>query len=178
MSKRFIACILSVLLCLAAVLTIYAAAGSSDDPLVTKSYVDDKINQLINTSGSVNANAQTDVQQLKAEILAELSSLVSNSSNNSADTAQVSLGSYIPVYVQAGQIILGGEGTELILRSGKANVYVTGVAGIVNATSGKELVNGNKADLNNIMIIPRNDGRGFKVSESAWFLVKGEYEIK
>lgn len=183
MKKKLIIVLISAVVCIALAITVYAAqAGSADDPLVSKSYVDDKINQVLqvlNNNASNNANntassiSQEERNKLKAEIIAEL-----NVNNNSNSSTATSLEGYKPVLVKVGQTILGGEGTEMILRSGKATVYITGVAGIVNATTGKELVNGNKATWNNIMIIPRNDGRGFKVTEEAWFLVKGAYEIK
>lgn len=186
MKKKLIIVLISAITCIALAITVYAAqAGSADDPLVSKSYVDDKINQVLqvlnsNASNANNANnnttsstlSQEEKNKLKAEIIAEL-----GVENEESSSDVVSEG-YKPVFVKVGQTILGGEGTEMILRSGKATVYITGVAGIVNATTGKELVTGNKATWNNIMIIPRNDGRGFKVTEEAWFLVKGDYEIK
>lgn len=197
MNKKIITVICSVCLCFAIALTVFAAqAGSSEDPLVSKSYVDDKINQILNSINNNSSNttvntglSDTDIQKMKTEILEELTALLGDnlsSDLNNSDTANTtntsnsssSSGSYVPVYANVGQIVIGGEGTEIILRSGKANAYITGAAGIVNATTGKELVNGNKAEKNNIMIIPRADGRGFKVTEAAWFLIKGDYEIK
>ena len=70
------------------------------------------------------------------------------------------------------------KGTEIILRAGKANVVISGSEGITDATTGQALYNGHKATLNHLTIIPRADGRGFKVTEAAWFLVKGDYTIK
>lgn len=180
MKKKLISVIGAGCLCIAVAFTVFAAqAGSSEDPLVSKSYVDDKISQVLqvlNGSGNTNTSSVSDAERekLKSEILQELEPLI----GTDVTGGSVEVSNYVPVYAAVGQIVLGGEGTEMILRSGKADVYITGVAGIVNATTGNELVNGNKAALNNIMIIPRNDGRGFKVTESAWFLIKGEYEIK
>ncbi len=133
--------------------TVYAAsAGSESDPLVSKSYVDDKINQVISM---INTGSATEV--------------VDNSS---------SAGSYTPVYASVGQTVVGGEGTEIILRSGKGTVVISGADGITDATTGGNLTNGKAASLNHLMIVPRADGRGIKVTESAWFLIKGDYSIK
>lgn len=130
--------------------TAFAAdAGSEGDPLVSKSYVDDKISQvtaLIKSGGT--------------------SGVVPTSGT-----------SYEPVYVSVGQTIYGGEGTELILRAGKGNVVIKGADGIVDATTGGDLKGGKAATKNHIMIVPRDDGRGIKVTEAAWFLVKGSYKI-
>lgn len=123
-------------------------AGSWDDPAVTKSYVDDKFNQLLNmitgSSGSYSQNAD----------------------------------SYTPVLVKYNQIVIGDEGTEIILRSGTANGYCVGSDGLVNATDGSEIVNGTRINKNNLLIVPRDDGRGARVtSDEAWFIIKGGYII-
>lgn len=131
--------------------TVYAAtAGSESDPLVTKGYVDDKINQVISMINTGSATAVVD--------------------NSSSD-------SYVPVYASVGQTVIGGEGTEIILRSGKGNIVISGADGIVDATTGANLTSGKAAAANHIMIVPRADGRGIKVTESAWFLIKGDYSI-
>lgn len=131
--------------------SVYAAtAGSEADPLVSKSYVDDKINQVISM---INTGSSTTVVD-----------------SSSADT-------YVPVSAAVGQTVTGGEGTEIILRAGKGNVIINGVDGIVDATTGGDLKNGAAVTKNHIMIVPRADGRGIKVTEAAWFLIKGDYSI-
>ncbi len=132
--------------------TAFGAAGTQDDPLVSKSYVDDKINQVLE--------------------------IVNGGSVSTDGTIAPAGGSYQPVYASVGQVVLGGEGTEMILRSGKANIYIEGVDGLVDATTGKNLTTGDVATSNHIMIVPRDDGRGVKVTEAAWFLIKGDYTIK
>lgn len=138
-----------------AAVTAFGAAGTESDPLVSKSYVDDKINQVLEivNGGSVSTDG------------------------NIAPAAAAG-SSYTPVYASVGQIVLGGEGTEIILRSGKANIYIEGVDGLVDTTTGKNLTTGDTASANHMMIVPRDDGRGVKVTEAAWFLIKGEYTIK
>lgn len=137
-------------------------AGSSEDPLVAKSYVDDKINQVLEViNGTVGSNF--DKQGLES---------------GNISTQQVSGNIFKPVLVEVGQTIYGKEGTELILRSGKGNAVVPGEEGISNLTTGLELRNKGTVNKNHLIIIPRSDGRGIKVTEKAWFLVKGEYEIK
>ncbi len=126
------------------------SAGSEGDPLVSKSYVDDKINQVISMISTGTATAVVDSKG----------------------------GSYVPVYASVGQTVIGGEGTEIILRSGKGNVVISGADGIVDATTGGNLTSGKAAVKNHIMIVPRADGRGIKVTEAAWFLIKGDYSVK
>ena len=138
---------------LLATVTAFGAAGTESDPLVSKSYVDDKINQVLEivNGGSVSVDG---------------------------NIAPASGASYTPVYASVGQIVLGGEGTEIILRSGKANIYIEGADGLVDSTTGQNLKTGDVATANHMMIVPRDDGRGVKVTEAAWFLIKGDYTIK
>ncbi len=148
--KRFLVCLLSVMASAVMVMgSVYGAdAGSESDPLVSKSYVDDKIDQVLAQIGSSSTSATL-----------------------SSSTT------FTPVSVAVGQTIIGGEGTELILRAGKASVVISGSEGITDATTGQTLYNGHSATLNHLTIVPRADGRGFKVTEAAWFLVKGSYTI-
>ncbi len=136
---------------LVAAATVFASAGTESDPLVSKSYVDDKIEQVLT---------------------------IINGGSVSVDTSSASSATYQTVYLSAGETVMGGEGTEIIMRSGKANVYITGADGIVDATTGSNLNDGAAAQTNHIMIVPRGDGRGLKATEGAWFLIKGEYTVQ
>lgn len=126
-------------------------AGGADDPLVTKSYVDDKINKALE---KLNLNQQE------------------------GTNVNINALSYTPVMVTVGQTIYGKEGTEIILRSGKGTAVVPTREGIANITTGQDLKNGAFIGRNHLLITPRDDGRGIKVTENAWFLVKGDYSIK
>lgn len=159
--------------CILAGGTVFAATiGSESDPLVSKSYVDSKIEQvltLINGNGT-GSSSGVDVDALAKQVLAKI---------NEGDITggSVAAEGYVPVSVAVGQTIYGGEGTEFILRAGKGNISVSGVDGIADITTGEELLNGSRAVKNHLMIVPRDDGRGIEVTEAAWFLVKGSYEI-
>lgn len=127
------------------VVTVLASqAGTTEDPLVAKSYVDDKINSLLETLNDL----------------------------------EVSTSTYTPVYVETGQIVFGDEGTEIILRSGSAKTVIDGVDGLTNITTGENIQNGEKINTNNLIIVPRNDGRGIQALENCWFLIKGNYSIE
>lgn len=128
------------------VVTVLAnQAGSSEDPLVAKSYVDEKINSLLETL------------------------------NKSDD---LTVATYTPVYVEKNQIVFGDEGTEIILRSGSAKAVISGVDGLTNITTGQNILDGEKINTNNLIIVPRNDGRGIQAVENCWFLIKGNYSIE
>ena len=130
---------------------LYADPGGADDPLVSRSYVDLRINQLLQVINAQNENRQAP-----------------------AETADMS---FTPVHVNAGQTILAGEGTEIILRSGTATAHVPGPDGVVNASAGLDLDHGHPISRNHLIIIPREDGRGIRATTDAWFIIRGDFNI-
>ena len=135
--------------------TVFAAEpGSGSDPVVSQSYVDGKITELLTAleaGGTINV-----------------------SSGSKADTSKLK---YIPVHVGVGQKLIGGEGTELILRVGRSFAVVP-TESLIDITTGTELKDKGELKKNHVVIVPRNDGRGVRVVEDAWFLVKGDYTIQ
>ncbi len=87
------------------------------------------------------------------------------------------------VTVAAGKKLLATEeGTEFIVRSGKAVAYSEEKDGISNLTSGTDLVNGKAVANNNLILSPRA-GRGITPDSSVSnnkliVLVKGKYQLK
>lgn len=176
-------------LCFMIAITVFAAqVGSSDDPLVAKSYVDDKIDQVLKTINGLNLNGngsavstgitEADKKAIVDEVMKQVEPLIAVALTGEDAESSEAGGKYIPVFATVGQTVFGGEGTEMILRSGKGEIYINGVAGIVDATTGQELKAGTKVSMNHILIVPRDDGRGVKITENGWFIIKGDYEIK
>ncbi|MCL2170071.1 MAG: hypothetical protein FWB74_08625 [Defluviitaleaceae bacterium] len=125
-------------------LGLAAEPGGAADPLVTRSYV----HQLLN-----NALAgQTQAQASEPHI-------------------------FTPVQVFAGHVIMGHEGTEMILRSGLAVANVPAENGIIDVTDGIDIMHGDPIGLNNFLIIPREDGRGIFAISDIWVMVKGDFNI-
>ncbi|WP_028559262.1 hypothetical protein [Paenibacillus pinihumi] len=125
--------------------------GTAEDPVVTKSYVD----QLLKQNGGG-----------------------SNQNPGSGNTAAMQV-----VTVPEGKTIVATqEGTEFIVRSGKALAYSEEKDGISNLTVGTDLTNG-KAVANNHLILSPRAGRGIvpdaKVKNNKLIvLVKGGYDLK
>lgn len=103
--------------------------GSSEDPLVSKSYVDEAL-------------------------------------------------SYEVVHTTAGQSLIGGAGTEMILRSGEATAIDNGSNGVSDLTSGADLMSGVSVQTNHLLLVPRADGRGILTSTECYVMVRGEYTLK
>lgn len=200
-SRKFvfiIICILSICTFAGVIMksTIAIAAntepGSSSDPVVSKSYVDSKINELRNliSNGNIITNSQTtgtDKQQLVDEVLAVVEALyadkidtltksvedIKGTNTDLSDTEEA----FVPVQLSKGQKLIGGEGAEIIFRSGKAVVYTT-TQGVIDVSSGKDLENGAEILPNHLLIVGRNDGRGALALTESWFIVKGDYRIE
>jgi hypothetical protein len=117
--------------------------GSSKDPLVSQSYVEDRI--AYSTSYCDNL---------------------------------FSLSHFKIVDVTAGQKLMCSEGTEFILRSGSGNAVGRNLGGICDITSGVDLVTGAPVKKNHLILIPRDDARGFAAASDSVLMVKGRHQIE
>lgn len=146
--------------------------GTSYDPIVSKSYVEQKFNEILNILDNQDSNLHMGIsQELKEAIIEEILLKISGESNN------ISTGTFTPIMLNTGQILIGTDGTEIIFRSGNAISYSNIQEGIVNVTKGTNMDANQSLEANNLLIIPRNDGRGVLALEDSWFLVKGGYTI-
>lgn len=136
----------------------FSEPGTKDDPLVSLSYLQSKIDEL------------------KEYVDRRISEIKEDKPQETA--------SFEVVELLAGQSIIGGKGTEIILRGGtekgvgKAIVVASGNDGLSDITEGKDLKNGQEVPLNHLLIVPRDDGRGVYAVTDSVYLVKGDYEIK
>lgn len=135
--------------------TVIGAAEylSENDPIVTLSYLKDIF-----------------APQLKEEIKSE-----------SAVPMPTQPTGYEIVELAAGQTLTSQSGTiELILRPGSSAAVVSEHEqnGLSDTTGGVEVLNDEAVAVNHTLIIPRNDGRGIKItSDKAYVLVRGDYKI-
>ncbi|HOK43645.1 MAG TPA: hypothetical protein PLD49_08270 [Thermoclostridium caenicola] len=178
----------AVLFLLVAVIFSQAAGepGSSSDPLVTKSYVDQQIAQLaakINSSSggssSGNVNNAT-VEQLKADV-GDLTRFVVDALSGLQelkDRVAVIENGFTVISLKKGQTLVLGGGSEVILRSGQATA-ISGESGtLVDVSAGKDLNNGVSVPVQHLIIAPKGDGRGLKITADAYLIVRGGYTIK
>ena len=139
---------------LAGVFTVVLAEpGGSDDPLITKSYIDNHV-----------------MPALREYIEEKLSGV---SSGATAESAVFEV-----VEADAGQEIICSKGAELILRMGSATVIATEKGGLADTTAGYDLGNGTPMPSNHLLIVPVDDGRGFKAETDVIVLIKGGYTVK
>ena len=127
--------------------------GSENNPLVTKNYVDTQIENQ---------------KQYITELRQEIEDLKQKEGNSST---------YKTVVVPQGSTIYGEDGTEMIVRAGEGTVVTSGTIGIQNVTTGEDIINGQIAPRNHLLIVPREDGRGLMATRQLTVMVRGGYMI-
>lgn len=133
----------------------FAAPGDSDDPLVTLSYITDTL--------------MPDIEQQIDDKISEAVS--SGSPSGSAG------GTYSLVNIKANHTVIGGEGTEFILRMGSGTIVATENGGVADLTAGVDLPHGTAIPANHMLVAPKNDSRGLKLDRDAIVLIKGTYTV-
>ncbi len=126
------------------------APGSDQDPLISKSYVD----------------------QAVARLQQSIDSALSQGGGGGATVAlQV-------VVVPVGQKLIGFEGTEFILRAGAGTIVGSSAGGVPDLTGAVDLSNGTAIPKNHLLLFPKNDGRGFLAVKELTVMVRGRYEVQ
>lgn len=131
--------------------------GSADDPVVTKSYVDQKIAELRGSGGGTSSGGSA-----------------GGSSSGAESTLEV-------VTVPVGMTIYVKAGGELVVRTGKAIAVSSDANGLSDMTDGVDIPPGKPVGTNHLILFPR-DGRGVKAEPDSKVdlivLVRGGYEVK
>lgn len=140
--------------------------GTDSDPLVTKSYVDRQI-ALVSGGGNSDLEARLSAQE----------DLISVLSQEIATLKEAGSSSFEIVNVPAGSSIYGKQGSEMIIRSGEGTIVASSAGGVQDVTDGVDLAGGVKAPNNNLLIVPREDGRGIMASKTMVVMVRGGYTI-
>lgn len=158
MKKRYIRFRLGALAAAVCALAtvVLAEPGASDDPLISKSYIE---NQLM--------------PQIKQYIESRLAEV-----GGGGGAAAVTADKFNVVNASAGQQIICSAGTELILRMGSASVIATEKGGIADTTDGFDLADGTFMPSNHLLIVPVSDGRGVRATTDIIVMIKGGYTVK
>lgn len=82
------------------------------------------------------------------------------------------------VTLKPGQKLLAQQGTEIILRAGKAAVVATASGGLSDITKGSDIGKGNTVPPNHLLIVPRSDGRGLKANSKVIIMIRGEFTVE
>lgn len=153
----------------------YAVAkepGTTNDPLVTKSYVDQKISALKGqSSGSGSTNS---LEKEIAELSLEMEILTQEMDKLRTEKSSA----YEVVTVPQGNSIFGKQGTEMIVRSGEGVVLASQGGGLQDMTEGTDLNDQSSVPKFHLIIIPREDGRGLYANKELIVMVRGGYTIQ
>lgn len=126
--------------------------GNIDDPIVTKSYVDQAVAKLVK---------------------AELDKITGGKESGSAALEVVTL--------PWGSKLIVEDGAEIIVRSGKAIAYSSDKNGLSDLTDGLDIAPGKPVANNHLLLAPRG-GRGVeadpKQAKGLIVLVRGGYKVE
>ncbi|WP_211749605.1 hypothetical protein [Paenibacillus sp. Marseille-Q4541] len=140
--------------------SVTSQPGTADDPVVTKSYVDQAIKNAVQGGGG-NTKPTEPAEPSTPE-------------SSAGDELKI-------VVVKPGQRLIAGAGTEFIVRSGKAVIYSEDANGVADLTEGADLGNGKSITNNHLLSFPR-EGRGIEVQEGNKYnltvMVRGTYKIQ
>lgn len=129
------------------------SAGSNQDPLVTLSYVEKRI------------------QEVLSSVTAQIAALQNQSGSGTGSAV------FTVVEAEKGNAIYFGASTEFILRSGKATAIASPLGGLSDLTDGKDIAMGQTVPTNHHMLVPRDDGRGLNLLDKCFILIKGPYTL-
>lgn len=158
--------------------------GTVEDPLVTKSYVDQVNSNLLTQVQQMLDSNEQEAQPTQETQTTDMTAIYKYIDNHLAAVAagediQVSSDSFKVVEVEAGQNLIGEDGTEMILRFGSVTAIANAAGdGLTDVTIGKDIKGGETVEVNHLLIIPRSDGRGLAVSQKSYVMVKGNYTVK
>ena len=154
---KLITIAVSAVISVAAAGIAFATEFGADDPLISKSYLDNVF-----------------YTQVTEYIDAKIASIPTSAPAAAASTE------YQVITLTKGQTLYARSSMEFILRPGSQATVVSPLEtnGIANVSTSIELYNGHEVPINNYCIIPRADGRGILcTSDVAYVMVRGAYEI-
>ncbi len=166
---------------------VAAGAGTASDPLVTLSYINGTYRDELLRSLMDSVDEEF-LSGLKEQVRTEIYTDVLKELRDKAASGEIEIassGSYEVVSLKKGQSLNALGACEIILRSGSAKAFVElqtnrdANVGLSDCTNGNEITDKQNIPQRHLLIIPRGDGRGVTVtSGEAYFMVRGEYEIK
>lgn len=145
--------------------SLAAEAGSSQDPLVTLSYLNDTF------LGQIMEKVDAKIAQRNSQIVQQLGGQASSG------TGTATASTFTVVTLSSGQTLTGDIGCEVMLRVGTASCVSPSTPGLIDETAGTTLSNGG-ALVQNHLYMMTVEGRGVKATAATTkLLVRGSYSI-
>lgn len=137
--------------------------GTKDDPLITKSYVDQVFKPAL-------------IQEVKTEVDATAVDLQKQIDDAVSKSAAVNVENFTKVTLGSGQTLSCHSGTEFILRDGSARCAAPSSVGLMDVTYGTGIDDGDSLEENHLyMVSESNDG--LTARSSITVLVRGAYTL-
>lgn len=158
------AAMLALSLVLSCTVSLAAEAGSSQDPLVTLSYLNDTF------LGQILEKVDAKIAQRNSQIVQQLGGQTTSGGTTTASTFTV-------VTLSSGQVLTGDIGCEVMLRVGTASCVAPSSPGLIDESAATTLAGG-AALVQNHLYMMTVEGRGVKATAATTkLLVRGSYSI-
>ena len=196
-NKKFIITV-SVFLAVSLTLGLTAAAAydSSEDPIISLSYlqnifkaqiieeIDERISELEDriADGYEDRDTESDTEETEdteTETGTETEEIYTPPGEETTPQDQTSSSSYEVIKLSKGDALYAVSACDIMLRSGSALCIAPDAnQGIADYTSAEEILGGMPFTKNHMCLIPRGDGRGLlATSESVYIMIRGDYTI-
>lgn len=174
--KNLLARVAAGVLVLAALVGMVLAAGqqgTQNDPLVTLSYIRDKV------MPDILAQTGEQITAREAGLKEAFQALIDGYTKDVEEQlAQADLDSlaFTVVDLAAGQTLTGDAGCEFLLRAGSALCVASAEPGLVDMTGGGTLGGGGALAENHLYMAPTG-GHGLRAQDSVKVMVRGSYTV-
>ena len=160
-----------LLIALVLMVTVSAAGiGSSDDPLVSLSYLQNTF--LTQIMDSVDELLAVRNAQLTGEVNERLKEVLQGNSGTGMSSP-----TFMVVTLSKGQTLVGNIGCEVMLRVGTASCVSDSNPGLIDQTDGSTLNNGGELVKNHLYMMTI-EGRGVKATaDTVKLMVRGTYTV-
>lgn len=168
--KQNIALALGVAFLVGAVAVASSTAGGEEDPLVTKSYLEETVTPALKVEAVSGVDAQ--LERITAELEAEVAEI-----RGQLESVGIGGGQYRVVSLSSGQTLSLDLGTQVVLRVGDATVHSGSFPALINLTTGSSLSTGEGLVENNLYVASIADRTITTSREDTKLLVYGGYYV-
>ncbi len=177
-SLKIIATVLAITAALG--VTVAAAYDSSEDPLITWSYLNEVfLPEIMSDIEDKISDLEYKIDNLEIPDYREDYEEDTDPVETTPPVIMEAPAQYEVVELSAGDALYAVSACDIMLRAGSAYCIAPDERqGISDYTDGVEIYNGMALTKNHMCLIPRGDGRGIMAnSESVFIMVRGDYTI-
>lgn len=160
---------------------VMAAAGSSEDPLVTLSYLNQKFlpQVLSEVDGKISDRNAALSKELSAQIKSDAAAFEKKYGTGStgAESSSGTAADFTLVTMAKGQVLYGNIGCEVLLRVGTASCVADSAPGLIDETTAGSINSGDKLVKNHLYLMTINNRGVQSTADTVKVLVRGSYSI-